>query len=72
MSDAEVEFRIEEEDGIPLFITSEPFIIVKYECKKCGHIWSPTRPRPDVCPKCKNPNWGEERVYNKKDKEKDE
>jgi predicted Zn-ribbon and HTH transcriptional regulator len=38
-----------------------------YKCRKCGHEWA-GRPaatggrEPSICPKCKNPDWRNERV----------
>ena len=31
---------------------------MRYECKKCGHRWSPrTERKPVACPKCKRYDW---------------
>lgn len=29
------------------------------ECLKCGHIWTPRKANPEVCPKCKSYAWNE-------------
>ncbi len=31
--------------------------IIKIDCLRCGHRWTPTIERIRVCPKCKNPYW---------------
>jgi DNA-directed RNA polymerase subunit RPC12/RpoP len=32
-----------------------------YQCDRCNHKWSPkdidSKELPNICPKCKNPNW---------------
>jgi predicted Zn-ribbon and HTH transcriptional regulator len=32
-------------------------VLVKHVCKKCGHIWVPRIPNPQMCPRCKTYNW---------------
>lgn len=33
-----------------------------YRCIRCGHIWTPMKESPRVCPKCRTPYWNRERV----------
>lgn len=40
-------------------MSKEPiFNLPELKCERCGHTWNPRNNQlPEVCPKCKNPNW---------------
>ena len=43
--------RMIEETGRELWLKPQT-------CKKCGHVWTPRKPRePETCPKCRSPYW---------------
>lgn len=38
--------------------TAEELWLRPQTCKKCGHVWTPRKPRePETCPKCRSPYW---------------
>jgi len=35
--------------------------LANFTCKKCGHVWVPRIPNPQMCPKCKTYTWKKDR-----------
>lgn len=65
----EVDFKFEigeKEENVPVLVMNQPTFVVKYKCNKCGYMWFPNSPNPEVCPHCRN-NWREKPIYEKGD-----
>jgi Zn finger protein HypA/HybF involved in hydrogenase expression len=35
--------------------------LVKLQCKRCYHVWTPRKQEVRMCPKCKSPWWDKEK-----------
>ena len=38
--------------------------IMKLECKRCGHQWTPRKAEVTICPKCNSAYWNREKKNN--------